>query len=77
MATTTAPTLYVPGMPVRDIRHYDRSTKVRFKCQTHPANEWRSKDPYVSSWFTANSDKPDGAPREPLCKCKLDNYVVA
>lgn len=60
------------GTPVADIRNFDRSTKVTFKCTKHPDIIWASKEPAVSSWFPVSAEPPINDE----CECKLSEFVT-
>jgi hypothetical protein len=62
-----------------DITEFDRSTKVTFICAEHARQgAWRSKDPYVSSWFPADDAAYAFANESGnrLCGCPLEGMTV-
>lgn len=66
--------VYPEGTQVQDIEHFDRSMKLVFRCPVHHDCEGKtffSKDPYVSSWFSAGDYSPSD------CDTPTDKYVLA
>lgn len=61
------------GSRVADVRHFDRSQKLKFRCPNCPGSVWVSKDPYASSWFPASNETVD-CPRD--CETRLVDYLV-
>lgn len=59
---------YPVGTKIKDVRHFDRSTKVVFSCPDHLENKWASKDPNCSSWFPATREMSLGGD----CSCKVE-----
>lgn len=52
-------TTYPIGTNLRDIKTFDRSTKVVFACTNHPDIHFMSKDPFCSNWFPGNQLSED------------------
>lgn len=51
--------IHPAGTPVKEIKRFDRSTKVYFQCTEHSDYIWCSKEPSVSSWFPGNDAARD------------------
>lgn len=52
--TEPQPEFYRAGTNVRDIKHFDRGTKVTVKCIHHPEIQYRTKEWGRSNEFPAN-----------------------
>lgn len=63
--------VYQAGTKMSDVRHFDRSVHVQFRCPLHPESRYSSKDPYVSSWFAGQ-----GMECPPECTARADDMIV-
>lgn len=62
--------VYRAGAKVGDVRHFDRGQHIKFRCPLHPEARYSSKDPYVSSWFSA----PEVDHMH--CSATTDDYIL-
>lgn len=65
--------VYRAGTRMSDVKHFDRSMHVQFRCPLHPETRYSSKDPYVSSWF----HDPAVGECPPECVARADDMIVA
>lgn len=63
---------YAVGTKMSEVRHFDRSMHIVFKCPNH-GTEYSSKDPYCSSWFR----DPMAGECPPECGTRADDMIVS
>jgi hypothetical protein len=65
--------VYPVGTRIGDLKHFDRSQHVLFKCPDHPDSAWSSKDPRSSSVFPQTDKTRDCGPG---CLVSIYDYVT-
>jgi hypothetical protein len=65
--------VYPVGTRIGDIKHFDRSQHVLFKCPNHLRSAWSSKDPRSSSVFPQTDGTVDCGPG---CLVSIYDYVT-
>ena len=63
--------VYPAGTKIGDVKHFDRSQHIHFRCPLHPEARYSSKDPFVSSWFSAPFPEDHEG-----CSAGVGDYIV-